>query len=147
MKILALTLLAGSALMACQTIPRPAEDTDPEQTSPNPTVELAFQRPVTLPGAFGVAQATLTTVQDSRCPSDMTCVWAGVADVTVALTDATATVQTVRLSLTSTSPARDSVAITLNQRPYWLRLMTVSPYPSNATASQPKVATLRLRLR
>lgn len=146
MKTLLFLLLAGSGMAACK------KDSGTDQkTAGNAAIALTYKQPVAVPtGSLGTAQVTLTEVLDSRCPANAFCIWAGYAAVTVELTDAISPPQTVRLSLLNKlSPAYtlDSVAITLNQQAYWLRLVEVSPYPSTGTGSQPQTATLRLRPR
>ncbi len=137
-----LVLLAASVLTACKK-----ELGASEQAVDNAAILLSYKQPVAvLTGAAGATQLTLTDVQDSRCPINAYCIWAGYAAVTVELTDATSTLQTARLSLLNKpSPAYslDSVAVTLNQQAYWLRLVAVSPYAAN----QLQRATLRLRPR
>jgi len=137
-------MLATSGLLAaCKTTVIPAT---PLLDSSQP-FELVKQKATTIPAGGGSISLTLTDVKDSRCPSGTQCIWAGYAAVTVQLTDATATPQTVRIALLINdlpTYTRDSVSITLNQKPYWLRLLEVNPYPGTGSG-QPTMAKLRLR--
>ena len=140
-------LVAGSLLAACKTTTGPAA---PALGSGQP-FELVMQQAATIPASGSAPiSLTLTEVKDSRCPSGAQCIWAGYVAVSVRLTDATAVPQTARISLLYKGLpgyAPDSVAVTLNQRAYWLRLLDVAPYPSLVGSSQPPTATLRLRPR
>ena len=138
MKLLAILLLAGSGLLACQQ-----KDSIAPATGVGQPFEVAYQQTATLPvSSAGTILATLTQVVDSRCPANAYCIWAGNAEVAVAITDGGSAVQTVRLSLTPRL-VPDSVTVTLHQQSYWLRLLDVKPYPG--TSDQTKTATLRLR--
>lgn len=142
-----LIVLAGSGLLACKKELAISQ----ADASIRQSFEVALQQTTTLPTtAGGPVRFGLTSVQDSRCPSDAQCIWAGYVAVTVELTDGTAIPQTARISLRYKDLpdyASDSVAVTLNQQAYWLRLLGVTPYPSLAGSSQPTTATLRLRPR
>ncbi|TDN38993.1 hypothetical protein A8B98_21065 [Hymenobacter sp. UV11] len=113
-----------------------------EAPSPAPTFELVYQQPATIQ-ASGAVQATLTVINESRCPSDVVCITGGTVAVTVTFTGAGPD-QTARLGY-DRSYTRDSVLVTLHSQAYWLRLLAVNPYPSTQNASQVRTATLRLR--
>ncbi len=125
-------ILTLSGLLACKK----------NDASPVQSFDLVYQQPTTIT-ASGPAQATLTVVNESRCPSDLNCITGGTVAVTVTFTGAGPD-QTARLGY-DRSYTRDSVLVTLNRQAYWLRLLAVNPYPSAKTRSQPKIATLRLR--
>jgi hypothetical protein len=128
-----LVLLAGG-LLACGKTSMQARQ----------VVALVPKQPTTLAlGGPGSVEATLTELNDSRCPSDVVCIWAGTIDATLALTDGSAT-QTVRLGYEK-NYASDSVDVLLNKRRYWVRLLDVTPYPSSKNGSLLRTATLRLR--
>jgi hypothetical protein len=131
MKALSFTLVFSS-LLACKK-----DDANPTQN-----FELVYHKPTTI-AASGPVQATLTTINDSRCPSDLVCITGGTVAVTVTFTNAGPD-QTARLGY-DRSYTRDSVLVTLNRQAYWLRLLAVNPYPSTTNASQVRTATLRLR--
>lgn len=124
-------ILLLSGLLACQK----------EVASPSQTFDLPYQQPVTI-AASGAAQATLVSINDSRCPSDVVCIWGGTIAATVTLADGAAT-QTVRLGY-DRSYTRDSAQVTLHNQTYWLRLLGAQPYPSTKNVGQPKTATFRL---
>lgn len=71
----------------------------------------------------GFTFAFVDVVADSRCPTGVTCVWAG--EVTVAV-DATGSEDTVRLEL-SLGPDREKAVAALDG--LTLRLLRVDPYP------------------
>lgn len=123
-----------SGLVACKK----------EGASPAQSFDLVYQQPTTIT-ASGPAQATLTAINESRCPSDVVCITGGTVAVTVTVTFSGAGPdRTARLGY-DRSYTRDSVLVTLNSQAYWLRLLAVNPYPSTQNASLPKTATLRLR--
>lgn len=103
---------------------------------------MVYQQPATIV-AGGSVQAMFTTINDSRCPSDVVCGVAGTLAVTVTFVGAGPT-QTARLGY-DRSYTRDSALVTLNNQAYWLRLLAVNPYPSTKNGNLPKTATLRLR--
>jgi hypothetical protein len=144
MKLLSFMLAASGLLAACKTTVIPAA---PMLADSQP-FELVKQKTTIIPvNGGGSISLTLTDVQDARCPSGTQCIWAGYAAVTVQLTDATATPQTARIALLIKdlpTYTRDSVSVTLNQKPYWLRLLEVNPYPGTGSG-QPPAAKLRLR--
>ncbi len=149
MKKLFLGLLAGGSL-ACSTT-SPATTAAASSADPLPTIELAYKQLTTLPlGPATNVQATLTEVSDSRCPADVQCIVAGYVAVAITLSDGREP-QTLRLCLGCNArnqpDTTDSVAITLHQKPYWLRLLAVRPAPANPSNTPPPVATLRLRPR
>lgn len=127
-------LLLTSSLLACQ------------KDSPGPLQNfgLVVKQPVTLPIA-GNVQATLTELADSRCPSDVVCIWAGTIAATVTFTDGSTT-QAVRLGYQKLY-GQDSTAVVLAGNGYWLRLLDAQPYPSTTNGSLPRTAFFRLRPR
>lgn len=146
MRNILLILLASGGLLACKK----ELSTALAAASIDQPFEVALQQTTTLPVVGGPVSCTLTSVQDSRCPSGGQCIWAGYAAVAVELTDATASPQTARISLhykDLPNYSLDSVAVTLNQQAYWLRLLDVTPYPSLSGSGQTKTAVLRLRPR
>jgi hypothetical protein len=141
MKALLIIALLTGLSASCQKVPGPAS---PALSIGQP-FSLASQQRTALPASSGgPVQLTLTEILDSRCPSGKQCIWEGYVAVTVELRDGGSTPQTARIGL-SRIPippyTRDSVAVTLNQRAYWLRLLAVSDAPASAD----KMATLRLR--
>ncbi|RZK61058.1 MAG: hypothetical protein EOO59_06000 [Hymenobacter sp.] len=146
MKPLVLALLAASGLLACK---KDALTTSVEAVIGQP-FDLAPQQTATLPAPAGSISVTLKAVRDSRCPVGVQCLLAGYATVDVELADASAAVQTARISLhTKTVPnySADSVRVTLNQRPYSLQLLDVTPYPGVENGNPTKLARLRLLAR
>lgn len=107
-------------------------------------VTLVPKQPVTLAlGGLGSVEATLTTLTDSRCPSDVICISAGNVDATITLADGAAT-QTIRLGYQK-NYLTDSASVTIHQQTYWVRILNVTPYPSKANIGQLRTAVVRVR--
>lgn len=134
MKLLSPSLLFCSSLLACKK----------DSPSPAHLFELVPKQPATL-AIGGAVRATLTELNDSRCPSDVVCIWGGTIAATVELTDGNAT-QTVRLGYQKPYSV-DSAAVVLASQSYWLRLLDAKPYPSTKNGSLPRSAFFRLRPR
>ena len=146
MKPLLLVLLASTSLLACHK----DDPINKVAAVVGQPFDLSPQQTATLPTSSTPIGVTLKTVNDSRCPSDGQCIWAGYVAVDVELTDAAPASQMARISLhvkNITGYATDSVRVTLNRRPYSLQLLDVTPYPTLANNGQGKVATLRLLAR
>ncbi len=75
---------------------------------------------------------TLSSVNDSRCPSDVTCVWAGQVNVIIYIENQTHS-KTVDFMPT------DSYTFF---SPYEIILLDVSPYPTSTKKSDDQIATL-----
>ncbi|MGI4870118.1 MAG: hypothetical protein ACRYFX_02950 [Janthinobacterium lividum] len=139
-------LLLSGGLTACKTsASAPGQPASPPvgKAAPSQDFRLPFQQATTLTVPGGRVQATLTEVQESRCPQNVTCISAGVVAITLTLTDMATTQM---LHLARGPHQADSVALTLNKQAYWLRLLDVTPYPSDTNnGSEPEVAALRLR--
>ena len=158
-------LLLLLALAGCKPISLPP-GTVPPGTLPPPTphapVEIALDEPFSLAyGAGAVLQEdglllVFTAVaEDSRCPSDVTCVQAGSVAVDVRVELSGEQPQTVRLGGQTdgqgamTGPGLDeTVSPTVEVGDYTLELLAVTPYPTQAAPPAPEdyVITLVLRL-
>ena len=86
-----LTLIALCAT-ACAGDPRPES---PSPGAPTYTITLAHGRPVVV--AEESLSVELTAVKDSRCPSDVRCVWAGHATVTLQVSKAGSAAESVTI--------------------------------------------------
>jgi hypothetical protein len=109
-----------------------------------------YKQPTTIALTPGhTVQATLTEVSDSRCPADVQCITAGYVAVGISLTDGKMEPLALRLCLGCNARNQpnttDSVAVTLHQKLYWMRLLAVRPAPANPSNNPAPVATLRLR--
>ncbi|MDJ0363788.1 hypothetical protein QMK33_01390 [Hymenobacter sp. H14-R3] len=148
MKNLSFLMLAGG-LLACSTI-NPGATTAKRNAAPVPPTELVYKQPTTIALTPGhTVQATLTEVSDSRCPADVQCITAGYVAVGVSLSEGQAPPVSLRLCLGCNARNQpgtiDSVAVTLNQKPYWARLLALRPAPASPSNTPAPVATLRLR--
>ena len=110
---------------------------------------LVYKQPLALDGSAGGSQLEFSDVEDSRCPTGAQCIWAGEARVTLTLTESSTAPQQVRLGLNpgpkGPNALPDSLSVVLHRQPYWVRLLSVTPYPSLNGTPGPKVATVRLR--
>lgn len=128
------------SLAACQQ----DEDSLPNANLFEVSKDQTMSVPVT---GVGEVSVTLKSVVDSRCPTGAQCIWAGNATTGVQLKAGSAAAQTVALCLGQCATRwhnRDSVAVELNQQPYWLLLTAVNPYPSLQEIGTSKTATLSL---
>lgn len=73
------------------------------------------------------------SIQDSRCPKDVQCVWQGEARITLNLSLGTNEYKDVKLCLdcSSTDKLPSKTELTLNGKPYTLTLTGIEPYPSS----------------
>ncbi len=108
----------------------------------NQTIKLQNKQSTTVKAVGTDVQLTVTKISDSRCPSDVTCVWQGAATVNVELRDRAGTLQATDLCLGGCQ--NDSAAVVLDAVPYWLCLTAVDPYPLASAPSPNQTAALRL---
>lgn len=88
------------------------------------------------------------SIQDSRCPTGATCIWAGQAKVKMLLAKG-ADSSTVRLILGAslqTDPTKraDSTNVTLSNQTYKVILRDVYPYPTISNLAQPQAAVVQV---
>jgi hypothetical protein len=112
---------------------------------PTNSVSLGMNQSARLSSGIAVR---VDSIQDSRCPTGVTCIWAGQAKVNMVLSkDSDST--TVRLilepSVTAGSPRRlDSTNVTLSRETYKVILRDVNPYPTTTNQSMPKSAVVEV---
>lgn len=99
--LLAIALLAGCVGAAPSNAPPAREDAAMPDTAPQ-TVTLGVGERATLAG--GSQLTYLRLVNDSRCPPDVRCVWAGDAEIRLRLQPTRGTASELSLH---TSPLRD----------------------------------------
>ena len=116
------------SLVACAATPVPGKPLE---------FELAVGERVTLDDQSAAIEFVRVT-DESRCPSDVTCVWAGDARVALRVTGSPGTVDT---ALHTTSPDR-----TLTHGAYILELLTLTPAPVSTAPIDPATYRVRLRL-
>lgn len=79
-------------------------------------------------------------VQDSRCPREMYCAWAGQAVINLALQDATHPLTLVKLTL-------DNEPKTMPEFPgYKIKFSTLTPYPIHPPMTQPQIPEVTLSI-
>jgi hypothetical protein len=87
------------------------------------TLEIDFARTTCDPNTgFGIRFTKV--ISDSRCPSDVTCIWAGEGTVMMDVTQDDNVVGSVQLN-TNRTPVNTMV----NQKLYSLKLLELNPYP------------------
>ncbi len=129
-------LIVGSVLFAaCKS----------NETTPNDSVRLGLHQSARL-GSEVVVR--VDSIQDSRCPINVDCIWAGQAKVNLLLSKNKDS-STVRLVLspdvTASSVKRlDSTNVTLDSQSYKVILREVNPYPGTSANGQPPTAVVQV---
>ncbi|RYF57280.1 MAG: hypothetical protein EOO39_35635 [Cytophagaceae bacterium] len=135
MKQLSGLLILGALLFsACKS----------SETTPSDSISIGLHQSGRL-GSDVVVRAD--SIEDSRCPANATCIWAGQAKVKLLLSknsDSTA----VRLSLGadpgSTNKRPDSTTVSLRNETYKVILREVNPYPDLNKIGQPQTAVVQV---
>lgn len=127
-----LLLLLAVAMPACHHASQPATHT----VNPGELVQLHEGESASIRGTN--TQFRIEDINDSRCPADVQCVWAGQAAVVLTLfgTDVTRT-DTLRLN----KPKPDA-----HYGGYHIWLKEVKPFPRSARDSTAKVVTISVDL-
>ena len=121
--------LAGLFLMGCMSASQPSTGTTPPSGSIQVNTAQDFELKA---GQSAKVTSTPITVifrsvaQDSRCPSDVTCVWAGDGAVKIGLQSTTASSQETTLH-TALDPK------TVDYSGYRIRIVSLSPYPKSGS--------------
>ncbi|GAB2560156.1 hypothetical protein [Spirosoma aerophilum] len=135
MKQLSGFLIAGTILFAaCKS----------NETNPTDSVSLGVHQSGRL-GSDVIVR--VDSIQDSRCPVNAYCIWAGQAKVKLLLkkdSDSTA----VRLSLGadpgSSNKRPDSTTVSLKSENYKVILREVNPFPGTTSSTQPQTAIVQV---
>ncbi len=137
-------------LAACKA--QDVQSTPPLATQAPPTVELALEAPFSLNISTGAVEAISSTssmgirlisVEDSRCPKDVTCVWAGMVLVTLEASEPGKEPHTFELSLGAGIEVEKTYAM-WNEN--YLVLKSVEPYPVSTDALDANARTVTLVL-
>lgn len=138
-------------------IVRPTVVSSPQPTaSPSPSPILS-PAPSSTPGELGqefeaaYQQAVIlaseklsfvfqSLVQDSRCPSDVTCIWAGNVTIKVQLTQNGTELGTAELTLGATPESTAKIGN------YQLTLLEVTPYPKSTESRSPADYRVKMRI-
>lgn len=115
------------------------------ETSPTDRVSVSVNQSARI-GADVVVRAD--SIQDSRCPVNVTCVWAGQAKVKLELSKG-ADSQTLHLILDGSASRNnanrlDSTQVSLAGQNYKVVLREVNPYPGTGSTDQPKSAVVQV---
>lgn len=115
-----------------------SEKTEPCTTSvTGDTVTLAYQKPVAIfEKCADNMTASIISIEDSRCPKDVQCVWAGKAAVVLQLAG------TFNVSL----ELGKQIDTSFREKKFSFLLVDVFPYPAAGTAHQPQQSTALLRI-
>ncbi|WP_461041993.1 hypothetical protein [Spirosoma harenae] len=114
-------------------------------TTPTDQVSLGLHQSARL-GSEVTVRAD--SIQDSRCPANVVCVWAGQAKVKLLLSkDQDSTI--VRLALgadpgPSNNKRPDSTSVTLSNQTYKVILREVNPYPGTTSDNRPQTAVVQV---
>jgi hypothetical protein len=138
MRSLILVALFAGASAACGRTGEPIEPADTHQVQAGDTVELRFGESAQL-GDAGVRITFTRVAGDSRCPVDVTCVWAGDAHVQLEATAPSADGATLDLH-TGVAPVEVEFA------GYRIRLTDVSPQRREADGVKPRDYSVRLAI-
>ncbi|MFD2933188.1 hypothetical protein ACFS25_05300 [Spirosoma flavum] len=133
MKQLSGFLIVGTVLFsACKS----------SETTPSDRVSVSLHQSARL-GADIVVRAD--SIQDSRCPTGVTCIWAGEAKVKLLLSNGKDS-STVRLTVGASlnSKRLDSTNVSLTNSVYKVILREVNPYPTATPSSQPQTAVVQV---
>jgi hypothetical protein len=114
-------------------------------TTPADQVSISVNQSARV-GADVVVRAD--SIQDSRCPVNVTCVWAGQAKVKLELSKGNDN-QTLRLILDgggvrNTPNRADSTQVSLAGQNYKVILREVNPYPGTGPVGQPQTAIVQV---
>ena len=94
------------------------------------SIELGEE--VRLGGEEGIAVEFSSVLEDSRCPANVVCIWAGRATVAISLTTlADGATETVELALGDTAGRRSDAGVVRN---FKVQLLQLDPYPGTGAA-------------
>ncbi|GAB2589104.1 hypothetical protein [Spirosoma areae] len=111
------------------------------ETTPTDRVSVGLNQSARL-GSDVVVQ--VDSIQDSRCPANVVCIWAGEAKVKLALSKNSDS-KVVRLVLGADVKARlDSTNVSLANQSYKVILREVNPYPGTSADGQPQMAVVQV---
>ncbi|GAB4042793.1 hypothetical protein [Spirosoma litoris] len=131
MKWLSGFLIVGTTLFsACKS----------SDATPYPSVSVGLHQSARI-GTTVIVRAD--SIQDSRCPTGLVCIWGGEAKVKLLLSTATDS-SAVRLKLGAGANRTDSTTTVLDNTMYKVLLLGVNPYPSYPSTNEAQTATVQL---
>ncbi|MFN8357360.1 MAG: hypothetical protein U0Y10_23085 [Spirosomataceae bacterium] len=144
--------IAMLALVAVTFVQCSKEETQPS-LSLNETIKLKVGQSASLPEVNPELTLKLNGAQDSRCPANAMCIWAGNAVAKFSLSDKQSSKE-VELWLgdyrgaagaPGTFKTADSTDVTLGSKSYRLILKEIGPYPTTTNGDEIKDATVILK--
>ena len=131
-----ISLFALAAVAACHSATAPSPSA--QQVS-GAEVVVALNDTASL-GDTGVRVRFVSVMEDSRCPIDAVCIWAGNARIALDLSNKTSTVQRGTLNTNTQSGAKE-----LTFSGYLIQLVELDPAPQASDTSRAYQARLRWR--
>ena len=139
-------------LVACKTQEDVKSTPPPLETQARPSVKLELEEPFSLNISTGADEAISTTspmgirlisVEDSRCPKDVTCIWAGMVLVTLQTSEPGKNQLTFELALGAANEVEKTYA---QWNENYLVLKSVEPYPISTDNLDANARTVTLVL-
>ena len=109
--------------------------------------ELNLEERIILPKNNKALLIRLVGINDSRCPADVQCIWAGNAIVNLMLSvkEADSEIALGIGQYENGFKTSDTVKVSLNNNTYSVILQEVKPYPRKGIKSEKKKAILRVK--
>ena len=146
-----MVLLCLVVLVACKT-QEDVKGTPPLEIQARPSVKLELEEPFSLNISTDADEAFSTTspmgirlisVEDSRCPKDVTCIWAGMVRVTLQTSEPGKNQLTFELALGAANEVEKTYA---QWNENYLVLKSVEPYPISTDNLDANARTVTLVL-
>ena len=137
MKNIIITIFTLSLIFGCD---QKENDAAPEVQKV--TTEVAYAKLASVKTSAGDLKVELLSVNDSRCPSNVVCVWAGVADVKFSISDSN---DKTDVAVTFAGADKDaSQAFKLGSQNYLISVTQVLPYPE--TSKSPELEDYKINV-
>jgi len=129
-KILILSVVVG--LFGCQYHDSPIWN--------NPRIDFNAAKGDVITAGFPGFQVLIESISDSRCPSNVVCIWQGQASVTFQIVSAEYSMKNTFSLLIS-----QSKNFSVGQKNYVLTLTDVTPYPNGSNGNEAKKAVFTIK--
>jgi hypothetical protein len=104
------------------------------------TLTLANKESLTVKNDTETIKISILSIEESRCPSDVECIWAGKVDVAFRFGQLR-NIITLCLGYHGCEPETE---VFYENENYLLKLLEVNPYPSSTNSNEPKSVTFEL---